>query len=316
MKKLLAFALAACVSAAAHAQSYPTKPVRLVVGYAAGGANDSVARVLAPKLQDALGQPVLVENKLGAAGMIAAEQVARSDADGHTLLFAASSMFTTNPVMFAKVPYSLEDFAPITTTVTFPFFVVVRADNPARTIKDLVAEMKANPAKANNAGAAGVHQLAFALFKAQTGAPGEYVSYKGTNLSVAAVMSGDVMMTIADAGGVAGALAGGKVRAVAVTSAKRAAGFPDVPTTAEAGYPKLDMESWMGVLAPKGTPAPVVKRLQDEVQKIVRSEFFQERMKGLHVDPHTSSPQEFATMIRTGLADWQAVAKAAGIKAQ
>ncbi len=314
MRKLVAFAMAAGVALGAQAQSYPAKTVRLVVGYAAGGANDSVARVMAPKLSEALGQPVVVENKLGAAGMIAAEQVARAEADGHTLLFAASSMFTTNPVMFRKVPYTVEDFAPVTTTVTFPFFVVVSADKPMRSIADLVSYMKQNPKSANNAGAAGVHHLAFELFKSQTGAPGEYVRYKGTNQSVAAVMGGEVLMTIADAGGVAGALNGGKVRAVAVTSAKRAAGFPDVPTTAEAGFPKLAMESWMGVLAPAGTPAPVVKRLQDEVQRIVRSDYFQERMKGLHVDPHTSSPQEFAAMIRAGLAEWRSVARAAGIQ--
>ncbi|HLS85994.1 MAG TPA: tripartite tricarboxylate transporter substrate binding protein [Burkholderiales bacterium] len=310
-----AFAFAASFASAAAAQSsYPTQPVRLMVGYAAGGANDSVARVLAPHLSEALGQPVVVENKLGAAGMIAAEHVAKAEPDGHTLLFAASSMFTTNPVMFKKVPYELENFAPITTTVTFPFFVVVGADKPFRSLKELAAHMKTNPKTANNAGAAGVHHLAFELFKAQTGAPGEFVRYKGTNQSVAAVMSGEVLMTIADAGGVAGALEGGRVRALAVTAAKRAAAFPEVPTSAEAGYPKLQVESWMGVLAPAGTPAAIVKRLHDEVQRIVKSAAFQERMKGLKVDPHTSSPDEFARMIRTGLADWRAVAKAAGIQ--
>jgi tripartite-type tricarboxylate transporter receptor subunit TctC len=321
MSKFFAILARAAVCAAAASwlpalaqANYPSKPVRLVVGYAAGGANDSVARILAPKLSEALGQPVVVENRLGAAGMIAAEHIARAEPDGHALLFAASSMFTTNPVMFKKVSYTAKDFAPITTTVTFPFFVVVGADRPIRTVKELAAHMKSNPQQANNAGAAGVHHLAFELFKAQTGAPGEFVRYKGTNQSVAAVMGGEVLMTIADAGGVAGALSGGRVRAVAVTSAKRSPAFPDVPTTAEAGYPKLQVESWMGVLAPAATPAPVTQKLHATIQRIVRSEDFAGQMKALQVDPHTSSPAEFAEMIRTGLDEWRAVAQAANIQ--
>ena len=298
------------------AKSYPSRPVQLIVGYAAGGANDTVARVMAPKLAEALGQPVVVENRTGAAGMIGAGYVAKANPDGHTLLFAASSMFTTNPVMFKQVPYTLNDFAPISTTVTFPFFVVVGASQPAKSIKALADYMKANPNKANNSGAAGVHQLAFELFKSQTGAPGEFVRYKGTNESVAAVMGGDVLMTIADAGGVAPQLQGGKVRALAVTTPKRSAGFPDVPSVAELGYPKMEVSSWMGLLAPAGTPMPIVRKLQEEVARVVGSAYFRERMATLHVDPESSTPQEFGRLISTGLAQWQAVAKASNITAK
>lgn len=295
------------------AKSYPSRAVQLIVGYAAGGANDTVARVMAPKLSEALGQPVVVENRTGAAGMIGVVHVAKANPDGHILLFAASSMFTTNPVMFKEVPYTLNDFAPISTAVTFPFFVVVSASQPIQSIKDLGDYMKANPRKANNSGAAGVHQLAFELFKSQTGAPGEFVGYKGTNESVAAVMGGNVLMTIADAGGVAPQLKGGKVRALAVTTPKRSAGFPDVPSVAELGYPKMEMSSWMGLLAPAGTPMPIVRKLQEEVKKIVESAYFRERMTALHVDPESSTPQEFGRLITTGLAQWQAVAKTSNI---
>lgn len=315
---------AACVAAAAMAfastgaaqgaKNYPDKPVRLIVGYAAGGANDSVARILAPKLSEALGQSVLVENKTGAAGMIGAGDVAKSDPDGYTLLFAASSMFTTNPVMFKKVPYSLSDFAPISLTATFPFFVVVSASKPIDSIKKLVEYTRENPGKANNSGAAGVHQLAFELFKAETGAHGEFVRYKGTNKSVAAVMGGEVLMTIADAGGVAAALSGGRVRALAVTSPKRAAAFPDVPTMAELGYPKVEVGSWMGVLAPAGTPQAIVRKLHAEVKRIVESPYFRDRMKGLQVDPEASTPEEFGRLITSGLAQWRSVAKTANIQ--
>jgi tripartite-type tricarboxylate transporter receptor subunit TctC len=312
---MASFVGAMALATLSHAQpSYPSRPVTLVVGYAAGGANDTVARVMAPKLAEALGQPVIVENRTGAAGMIAVVHVAKSNPDGHTLLFAASSMFTTNPVMFKEVTYSLKDFAPISTAVTFPFFVVVSASQPAKSIKDLADYMKANPGKANNSGAAGVHQLAFELFKSQTGAPGEFVGYKGTNEAVAAVMGGQVLMTIADAGGVAPQLQGGKVRALAVTTPKRSAGFPDVPSVMELGYPQMEMASWMGVLAPAGTPAPVVRKLQEEVARIVASAAFKERMAPLYVDPESSTPQEFANLISTGLAQWQGVAKAADIK--
>ncbi len=298
------------------AKSYPSRPVQLIVGYAAGGANDTVARVIAPKLAEALGQAVVVENRTGAAGMIGAVYVAKANPDGHTLLFAASSMFTTNPVMFKEVAYSLKDFAPISTTVTFPFFVVVGGSQRFQSMNDLVEYMKGNPQKANNSGAAGVHQLAFELFKSQTAAPGEFVSYKGTNEAVTAVMSGDVLMTIADAGGVAPTLKGGKVRALAVTTAKRSAGFPDVPSVAELGYPRMEMSSWMGLLAPAGTPLPIVRKLQEQVARIVGSAYFRERMAPLYVDPESSTPQEFASMITSGLAQWQAVAKASNIRAK
>jgi tripartite-type tricarboxylate transporter receptor subunit TctC len=316
--RMAAAALAALAALAltvpAQAQQYPNKPIRLIVGYAAGGANDSVARILAPRLSEALGQSVLVENKTGAAGMIGAGDVAKADADGYTLLFAASSMFTTNPVMFKKVPYTLKDFAPISLTVTFPFFVVVSASKPIDSIKKLVAYTQANPSKANNSGAAGVHQLSFELFKAETGARGEFVRYKGTNKSVAAVMGGEVLMTIADAGGVAAALSGGRVRALAVTSPKRSTAFPDVPTMAELGYPKVEVGSWMGVLAPAGTPQAIVRKLHAEVKRIVESQYFRDRMKGLQVDPEASTPEEFARLITSGLAQWRSVAKAANIQ--
>jgi tripartite-type tricarboxylate transporter receptor subunit TctC len=304
---------AALLAASVQAQNYPDKPIRLIVGYAAGGANDTIARILAPKLSEALGQPVIVEQKLGAAGMIGAGHVAKGAPDGYTLLFAASSMFTTNPVMFKEVPYTSSDFAPISTTVTFPFFVVVSASKPIKSVQELVAYTKANPQSANNSGAAGVHQLGFELFKSATGAPGEFVRYKGTNESVAAVMGGEVLMTIADAGGVAGALNSGRVRALAVTSPKRSAAYPDVPTMAELGFPKVEIGSWMGVLAPARTPMPIVRKLQQEVSRIVNSDFFRERMRPLQVDPEASTPEQFATMITTGLAQWREVAKAANI---
>ena len=161
------------------AKNYPDKPIRMIVGYAAGGANDLVARVISQKLSEGLGRPVIVENKTGAAGSIAAKYVAGASGDGYTLLFAPSSMFTTNPVMFKTVGYSLSDFMPISTAVTYPFVLVVSASRPVQSVKQLVEHIKANPQSANFSGSAGVFQLAYELFKSQTGTSGEYITYKG-----------------------------------------------------------------------------------------------------------------------------------------
>ena len=296
------------------AKSFPDKPVRVIVGYAAGGGNDIVARIISQKLAEGLGQPVVVENKPGAAGGIAAAYVAKANSDGYTLLFAPSSMFTTNPVMFKKLPYSLSDFVPVSTAVTYPLILIVGESQSPQSTKDLVQYLKTNPNKANFAGAAGLFQLAFELFKSQTGTAGEYITYKGTNQSVAAVMTGEVLMTMADAGPVSGALKGGKVRGLAVTSRERLASYPNIPTVAEAGFPGLEMGSWMGLLAPAGTPMPIVRKLQQEVNRIVKTTAFKERMNALEVNPEGNTSEQFAAMITSDLARWRVVAKASQIE--
>lgn len=295
------------------AKSYPDKVIRLIVGYAAGGANDLVARVFGPKLTEGLGQPVIVENRVGAAGMISVDHVAKARPDGYTLLFAASSMFTSNPVMFKKVPYTLSDVVPISTVVTFPFFVMVNATMPIQSVKELIEHLKAKPGGANASGAAGIHQLAFELFKNQTGTRGEYIPYKSTTQSISAVMAGEVLMTVADAGAASGALRSGKVRALAVTSPARLASYPDMPTVAELGYPELEMGSWMGLVAPAGTAASIIRKLQDEINRIIKLQDFRERMNLLQVSPEGNTSEQFTAMISTDLARWRAVAKAANI---
>lgn len=296
------------------AKNYPDKPIHVIVGYAAGGANDLVARIISKRLSERLGQPVVVENKTGASGTIAARYVANADRDGYTLLFAPSSMFTTNPVMFREVGYALSDFKPISTAVTYPFFLVVSASQPIDSVKQLVAYIKANPKKANFSGAAGVFQLSYELFKSQTGTSGEYIMYRGTNQSVTAVMSGEVLMTIADGGPVSAALKSGKVRALAVTSRERLADYPDIPTMAEAGYPGLEIGSWMGLLAPAGTPTPIVTKLQEEVNQIVETPDFKARMNAIEVKPDADTSEQFAGMITSDLSRWRAVAKASNIQ--
>ena len=296
------------------AKGYPNKLIRLVVGFAAGGANDLVARVFAPKLAEGLGQAVIVENRTGAAGMISVEHVAKARPDGYTLLFAASSMFTSNPVMFKKVPYTLSDVVPISTVVTFPFFVMVDAFLPIQSIRELVERLKAKPEGANASGAAGIHQLGFELFKSQTGTRGEYIPYKSTTQSINAVIAGEVLMTVADAGAASGALRSGRVRALAVTAPKRLASYPDIPTVVELGLPDLEMGSWMGLVAPAGTPMTIVRALQEEINRIVKSPDFKQRMSTLQVDPEGNTSEQFTAMISSDLARWRAVAKASNIE--
>ncbi len=296
------------------AKSYPDKPIHVIVGYAAGGGNDLVARIISQKLAEELGQPVIVENKTGAAGMISVEYVTKAKPDGYTLLFAASSMFTTNPVMFKKVPYTLSDVVPISTVVTYPFVLVVSASQPIQSVKELVEYLKANPQRANFSGAAGIYQLAFELFKSRTGTRGEYIPYKGSNECVNAVMAGEVLMTVAYGESLSGTLKGGKVRGLAVTSRERLASYPDISTVAEAGFPEFEMGSWMGLLAPAGTPMPIVRKVQEEVNRIVKTKVFKERMNALDFNPEGNTSEQFAAMITSELARWRAVAKATNIE--
>ena len=317
---LLSTVLALVFTASAHAQlgpgrAYPDRSVHVIVGFAAGGGTDVIARLVGQKLSESLGQSFLVENKLGASGIIATEFVAKSRPDGYTLLMSPSAPFTTNPIMYAKLPYSpVGDFTPISAVVTFPWFLVANASAPVQSMKELVEYVKANPGKANYAGSASAFQLALELFKLRTGTRVEYIAYKGTNESINAVMAGDVLMSFADAGPVSGPLRSGRVRGIAVTSPTRSPAYPDLPTVAEAGFPEMEIQSWMGLFAPAGTPIQIVRRIQNEVSRIVRLPDVGERMSGLQVEPAGNTSEEFARAIAADIDRWRAVAKAGNIK--
>jgi tripartite-type tricarboxylate transporter receptor subunit TctC len=312
--------LATAVAAPAQAQvdpagGYPSRPIHVIVGFAAGGGTDVIARLLGQKLTEGTGQSVVIENKLGASGIIATEFVAKAKPDGYTLLMSPSAPFTTNPIMYAKLPYApVDDFTPISAVVTFPWFLVANASAPVQSMKDLVEYVKANPQKANYAGSASAFQLALELFKLRTGTKVEYIPFKGTNESINAVMAGEVLMSMGDAGPVTGPLKGGRVRGLAVTSAARSAAFPDIPTVAEAGFPDMEIQSWMGLFTPAGTPAGIVRKLQDEVNRIVRLPDVRERMNSLQLEPAGITSEQFARTIAADLERWRSVAKAGNIK--
>jgi tripartite-type tricarboxylate transporter receptor subunit TctC len=314
-RSVLAGLALATVSGAAPAQSYPSRPIRFVVGYSPGGGNDLIARIVAAKLQERLGQPVIVENKAGAQSIIAAEHVARSPADGYTLLVAPSGPMTINPAVFRKLPYApAQDFAPISLMAEFPLMLAVGAQQPIKTIAELVAKAKADPKQANYASSATPFQLAAELFNQKTGGAFQHIPYRGSGEMVNAVVSGTVLMTIGDTGPMAGPLKGGLLRALAITAAQRHRAFPDVPTMAEAGIAGMEITLWTGLVAPAGTPADIVAKLQSEIAAIVALPDVKERFEQIAVDPRSATPDEYRALIAGDMARWKAVADAANIK--
>ena len=245
---VLAVPAALLLAAPAIAQTWPNKPIRLVVGYSAGGGNDLIARIVAAKLQEKLGQPIVVDNKPGAQSIVAAELVAKSQPDGYTLLMAPSGPMTINPAVYAKLPYDpTKDFAPISLLAEFPLLLVVGAEQPIKSVRELIDYGRANSGKANYASSATPFQLAAELFNQRTGSKFQHIPYRGSGDAAQAVASGQVLMTIADTGPIAGLLSAGKLRALAITTEKRDAAFPDVPTLAEAGVSGVTISLWTGL---------------------------------------------------------------------
>jgi tripartite-type tricarboxylate transporter receptor subunit TctC len=308
---------ALCAAAAAQAQTWPAKPIRLVVGFPPGGGNDIIARLLGAKMQETWSEAVIVENRPGAASIIAAELVAKSPADGYTLLVNATGGMSLNPILYPKLPYDpLKDFEPISMVGVFPLVLVVNPSVPARSVRELVAYARQNPGKLNYSAGSTSFQVATEMFKQMTGTDIRHIPYKGSAASINAVLAGDVQLTIVDTPPLAGHLQSDRLRALAVTSAKRAPGLPDLPTLAEAGVPGYDMSLWIGLFAPAGTPRPVVAKLSAEVARIVRLPDVRDKLVGMGVDPLGNSPEQVAEWIRAELARYRPVVRAANIKAE
>ena len=321
LARLALVALAAAFAAAAWAQddaakNYPAKPVRIIVGYAAGGGNDIIARVVSTRMSEGLGQPVIIENKPGAQSIIAAEYVARAAPDGYTVFMGATGPMSMNPGIYSKLPYSpLKDFVPVSMIGSFPLILVVNPSLPVRSVKDLLAYARSKPNEVFYGASATPFQLAAELLNQKAGTKFAYVPYKGSNESVNAVMAGQVTMTIADPPPVTGPLKGGRVRALAVTSAARHPAWPDLPTMAESGLPEIDVMLWTGFFLPAATPPAIVKRLQEEVARVVKLPDIRERLAAMGIDPSGNSSDEFGRIVAADIAKWTAVAKAANVKA-
>jgi tripartite-type tricarboxylate transporter receptor subunit TctC len=300
-----------------HAQSYPARAVRLVVGFPPGGANDTLARLLGERLQQRLAQPFLVENRPGANAIIATEAVAKSAPDGHTLLVGASGAMTFNPGLYPKLPYDpIRDFAPITMIGSFPLVLAVHPSVPATSVRELVALAKAQPGKLNYAAGSTPFQLAAELLKLQASVDIGHIPYKGSAAAVAAVMSGEVTMLFVDSPPIVQQIRAGKLRGLAVTAAARQPTLPDLPTMAEAGLADFVVTLWTSLFAPAGTPAAIVARLRDEVAASLREPEVRDRMLALGIEPVGNTPEELARVLKDDLDRWTRVIRAANVKAE
>lgn len=297
----------------ASAQAWPSRPVTIVVGYAAGGGVDAAARIVAERLPALIGQQVMVENRPSVGAVVASAYVAKSKPDGYTLMMGAPGPLIFNHALGGNLPYGPNDFAPISWVSNSPLVLLVNSNNPAKTVQELAAQARANPEKANYAASSASFQLISELFNRRVGAKFTHIPYKGANESVTAVISGDVTMTLADAGPASMGLQSGRVKALAVTSAERLKQLPQVPTLAELGI-DLKVSLWIGLLAPAGTPADIVKKLEDAVAKIVAMPDVRARFEAMSVIPQATSSQDFARLIATEIPMWHQVALENNIK--
>ena len=315
MPRAAALALFAIVPwSGASAQGYPTRLVHVIAPYGPGGPSDVFSRIVAQKLSEALKQSFVVENRPGASTMIGTDAVAKAPPDGYTLLVGASGAMAINPAVYTKLPYDpVKDFIPVSELGSFPLILIVNASSPIKSVAELIAFAKANPAQANYSSSSAAFQLVTELFKQKTGAPMQEIPYKGANDSVMAVISGQVTATIADAGPVSGQVKGGQVRALAVAAPNRAEGLPDVPTMREAGA-DVDAVLWSGIFVPRQTPPVIVSKLEAELMRITRSPEVAAKLKPLGIQPVGNSSAEFAQVLASDIARWTEVARAGNIR--
>lgn len=313
------FALAMIAATAGMAQqaAYPSRPSRMVIPFGPGGGNDIVARVLSAKLTETFGQTVIVENRPGAQGIIAAEAVKTAAPDGYTMLMGPSGVMSANVATHDKLPYApLKDFVPVLMIGSFPLILVVNGNHPARTVQELVAYAKANPTKVNYGSTTALFQLTSELFNQKTSTNFVHIPYKSSGEFVNAVLGGEITIAFSDPPPAAAHLKSGRLRALGVTAATRHPSWPDVPTMAEAGVPDMAFSVWMGLFVPAGTPVAAISRLRDDVTRILAMADVRERFAGLGVDPSGMGTEAFTKIIADDIARWTAVAKAGNIKGQ
>ena len=300
-----------------YAQSYPARPVRVMLPYPPGGPTDVLVRLVSAKLSEAMGQSFAVENKAGASGMIGSAEVAKAAPDGYTLLGNAS-IHVINPSLYPKAAFdAIADFTPITQLASVPLILVVNNDLPVKTVRELIAYGKANPTRLNfaSSGNAAAPHLAGESFKISTGVPMQHVPYKGSSPALTDLMGGQVQLMFDSMPSATPFIKSGKLRALAVSTVKRSPAFPEVPTIAESGVPGFDISTWYGLWAPKATPKDLVERLASEVAKILRSPEVRDRYAALGAEPVGSSPAEFASYCQSELLKWAKIVKESGAKA-
>lgn len=295
------------------APSYPDRPVRVVVPYAAGGGNDILARIYGQKLSEALGQPFVIDNRPGASAVIGTESVIRARPDGHTLLVHASGPVLSEKGA-GKPAYDLQsDLVPIAVLGAFPGLLLVRGDSPHRSVADLVAWLRANPARANYGTGGTGFQLLGAYFGQRAGLTLENIVYRSSTEGITALIAGDVAFALSDPGPARAPVEGGRARPLAVTAARRMDAYPEVPTMLEAGFPDFVVDYWIGLFAPAGLPEDILRRLHDEVRRAAALPEVRQRLALNSVEPDSREPEAFARAVRANAAFWIDVAQRAGI---
>ena len=301
----------------AFAQTFPSKPIRMVVPFAAGGPSDITARTIGPHMTELLGQPIIVDNRGGANGVIGAEAAIRAPADGYTMLMSTSSITSINMVTYGdKPPYdTLRDLQPLTPVMTTTSLIVLHPSMPPKTLKEFVALAKARPAQITfgSAGTGGTLHFGIEMLQREAGVKLTHVPFKGAGPAVTDLIGGQINGMFVDLPVISPYVKSGKVRAIAVTSVERSQYFPDIPTTKEAGYPGVEMTNVYGLLVPAKTPRDAVMKLHDAVVKAVATPAVRERLTSVGADPKTTTPEEFAKFIKGDIEKWGKLAKAAGI---
>ena len=319
MKTLIAAVLLALGFAPAFAQNYPAKPIRILIAQAPGSATDTISRVVGNRLSEALGQPVVIEARPGAGGAVGTEAAARSAPDGYTLFMANNSTHGSNPALYPKLPYdAVNDFAPISMVASVPYVLVTEPALPVNSVQELIALAKSRPGKINyaSAGNGSTHQFCGELLKSSAGIDLVHIPYKGSPPGVTAVMAGEVSVMFANLTDIGAQIRAGRLKPLAVTTLKRAPLLPNVPTMVEAGVPDFEITSWFGLLAPAGTPAPILARLNAETVKVLAREDVRSTLGAQGLNVASSSPEQFTAHIKSEIERFTRIARAAGIKVE
>jgi tripartite-type tricarboxylate transporter receptor subunit TctC len=313
-----ALLLSCCACAMQAAETtYPVRPIRFIAPFAPGGPSDTLARLLSPRLNERLGQPVIVDNRPAAAGIVGFEMAAKSAPDGYTMLLGSNGGLTMNPSLYQKLPYNpARDYQAVTQIESGPQILVVHPSVPAKSVQELIALAKAKPGQINFASAGTTNRIAAELFKAQAGIDIVNVPYKGTGQALAELVGGQVQMMMMSALTAIAPVKSGKLRGLAVSSLKRAAVVADLPTVSESGLPGFESTSWHGVLVPSHTPRPIVARLHAESVKALTQPDVRERLATLGFEVVASTPEEFVAFIRQQTAKHEKLIKEIGLKAE
>ena len=317
MTRWLALVSVLLLVPAAHAQGYPGKPIRLIVGFPPGGGTDVMARILGPKLAETLGQAIVIENRPGAASTIAADLTAKAPPDGYTLTLGHVNAHAIAPGIFPKLPYDAErDLAPVAQIAISPNLLVVHPAFAVKTVADIVARARAQPGRVicGSAGSGSTQHLSLELLKSMAKVDILHVPYKGSGPLIADLIGGQVMMSFDSSAAIAPHIKSGRVLPIAITGAKRSAAFPDLPTVAESGFPGYEVYTWWGLFGPAGMPRPVVERLHTALTGALRAPDVVAKLGELGADPVGSTPEQFAAFVKSEIAKWGRVVRESGAK--